>query len=426
MINGVHLLNFGNHRDTRMAFGRFNALVGQNGAGKSTVFRALLAYRDAENPLPVSEDLLKPSVRRWPSWYLRAGSRQAVVSVGQSAIFQGPEMIVIGGATITARLELPVNSNEPACICTPTYEWRHGDLAPDDLKWFPLAHFDTVIEPTNAEKKFEAIFGMLNSDKQQENERKPTIGCGPAFPPYLSEAAKNIHYFKPSGTVVSGPSYTTVVPPQMAANGEYLASVVADMLGSDPDRFDAMLDAFRSVIPSVKRILTRRSEITIKEKRMIVVNRKEVPFDEERNVAGDELIFDTVSGRLPMQAMSEGTMMALAILTRVFAQDGPTVLLLDDIEQGLHAKAQHDLIGQLRTLQKQREDLQIILSTHSPFIIDEMLPEEVWLLNATPETGARARKLSEHPNAERALKVLSTGEFWSSEGEEWVTEQPAK
>ena len=175
----------------------------------------------------------------------------------------------------------------------------------------------------------------------------------------------------------------------------------------------------------MKRILTRRSEITITEKRMITVNRKEVPFDEERTVVGDELIFETVSGRLPMQAMSEGTMMALAILTRVFAQDGPTVLLLDDIEQGLHAKAQHDLIAQLRTLQKQRENLQIILSTHSPFIIDEMLPEEVWLLHATPETGARARKLSEHPNAERALKVLSTGEFWSSEGEEWVTEQPA-
>lgn len=426
MINGVHLLNFGNHRDTRMAFGRFNALVGQNGAGKSTVFRALLAYRDAQNPLPASDDLLKPSIRTWPSWYLRSGSPQAVVSVGQRAIFRGPEAIVIGGATLTTRLEPAINSNDPACICTPSYEWRYGDLGPDDLKWFPSPTFDTVVEPAIASKHFDAIFGALNSDAASQSERKPTIGYGSSLPPYLSEAAKNIHYFKPSGIVIGGPSYTTIVPPQMAANGEYLASVVANMLGSDPERFDAMLDAFRSVIPAVNRILTRRSQITIKEKRMIVVNRKEVPFDEERNVAGDELLFDTVSGRLPMQAMSEGTLMALAILTRVFAQDGPTVLLLDDIEQGLHAKAQHDLIGQLRTLQTQREDLQIILSTHSPFIIDEMSPEEVWLLHATPETGARARKLSEHPNAERALKVLSTGEFWSSEGEEWVTEQPAK
>ncbi len=426
MINGVHLLNFGNHRDTRMAFGRFNALVGQNGAGKSTVFRALLAYRDAQFPLPVPDDLLKPSARTWPSWYLRSGSRQAVVSVGQSAIFRAADLLVIGGATLTTRLDPASDANGAGCVCTPTYEWRHGNLGPADLKWFPFPKFDTVVAPANAEKQFEAIFGMLDSSPPPSDERKPTIGYGTTLPPYLCEAGKNIHYFKPAGTVISGPSYTTIAPPQMAANGENLASVVANMLGSDPDRFDAMLDAFRSVIPSVKRILTRRSEITIKEKRMILVNRKEVPFDEERNVAGDELLFDTVSGRLPMQAMSEGTMMALAILTRVFAQDGPTVLLLDDIEQGLHAKAQHDLITQLRTLQKQREDLQIILSTHSPFIIDEMSPEEVWLLHATPETGARARKLSEHPNAERALKVLSTGEFWSSEGEEWVTEQAAK
>jgi predicted ATPase len=246
------------------------------------------------------------------------------------------------------------------------------------------------------------------------------------LPQELSDAAKRIHYFKAEGGVISEPSYTTEVPPRMSEHGLHLASVVANMIGSEPERFEEMLDAFRSVIPSIKRILTRRREITIKEQRMIVVNRKEVPFEEERTVAGDELIFDTVAGRLPMQAMSEGTMMALAILTQVYAQDGSAVLLLDDIEQGLHAKAQHELISQLRKIQKRRTDLQIILSTHSPFIIDEMTADEIWLLHSTNETGAKARKLSEHPDSERALKVLSTGEFWSAEGEEWVVEPTAK
>ncbi len=253
--------------------------------------------------------------------------------------------------------------------------------------------------------------------------RKIKTVKGLSLPDALSKAAKNIHLFKAAGVMISKPSYTTVVPPRMTDNGEYLASVVANMLGSDPDRFEAMLNAFRSVIPSVKRILTRRSEIAIIEKRVISVNRKEVAYEDERNVPADTLVFETTSGNLPMEAMSEGTLMALAILTRVYAHDGPAVLLFDDIEQGLHAKAQHDLIKQLRALQAQQKDLQIILSTHSPFIIDEMTPEEVWLLHATPATGARARKLSEHPQAERALKVLSTGEFWSSEGEEWVTEE---
>lgn len=41
MLNGVHLVDFGNHRNTRLTFGRMTALVGQNGAGKTTVMRAI-------------------------------------------------------------------------------------------------------------------------------------------------------------------------------------------------------------------------------------------------------------------------------------------------------------------------------------------------------------------------------------------------
>src|SRR5687767_5531458 len=41
MLNGVHLVDFGNHRNTRLTFGRMTALVGQNGAGKTTLMRAI-------------------------------------------------------------------------------------------------------------------------------------------------------------------------------------------------------------------------------------------------------------------------------------------------------------------------------------------------------------------------------------------------
>jgi len=37
-----------------------------------------------------------------------------------------------------------------------------------------------------------------------------------------------------------------------------------------------------------------------------------------------------------------------------------------------------------------------------------------------------ARRLDQHPEAARALEVLTTGEFLSAEGEEWVLEQAKK
>jgi len=42
LLNGIHLVDFGNHRDTRLTFGRMTALVGQNGAGKTNVMKAIL------------------------------------------------------------------------------------------------------------------------------------------------------------------------------------------------------------------------------------------------------------------------------------------------------------------------------------------------------------------------------------------------
>jgi len=41
MLNGIHLVDFGNHRNTRLTFGPMTALVGQNGSGKTTVMRGV-------------------------------------------------------------------------------------------------------------------------------------------------------------------------------------------------------------------------------------------------------------------------------------------------------------------------------------------------------------------------------------------------
>ncbi len=96
---------------------------------------------------------------------------------------------------------------------------------------------------------------------------------------------------------------------------------------------------------------------------------------------GQELRFDMTSGSdLPAPAISEGTLVTLAILTAIIhddslKQDGgvkearrPKTILLDNIESGLQPSAQRDLIRQLRRLQETRPELQITFASHSPYI----------------------------------------------------------
>lgn len=64
--------------------------------------------------------------------------------------------------------------------------------------------------------------------------------------------------------------------------------------------------------------------------------------------------------------------------------------------------------------------LQIIAATHSPYVLNECSPEEIILMSPDREGYCVAKRLSDHPDSERMLKVLTTGEFWSAEGEGWV------
>lgn len=65
-------------------------------------------------------------------------------------------------------------------------------------------------------------------------------------------------------------------------------------------------------------------------------------------------------------------------------------------------------------------DLQIIFSTHSPYIVDELMPSQVHVLSVDASGITQTKRLDEHPDIEWAKQTLTTGEFWDAEGENWV------
>jgi predicted ATPase len=229
-------------------------------------------------------------------------------------------------------------------------------------------------------------------------------------------------YFKLLSDYLRGPSYTETNPPVLLEGGEEFAWTLAYIMTAEPERFREIMDALRDVVPVVKKVRARPARITRVERKTVTIEDQKGTFSEERTVMGQELIFDMVSGEgLPATYVSDGTLIVLAILTAIIqGNSGAKTILLDDIEQGLHPKAQRDLIRQLRKLQEVRPELQIIVSSHSPYVIDELSPGDVWLFAPDKEGCAAYARLSDHPDVDRALKVLTTGEFWSSEGEEWV------
>lgn len=197
--------------------------------------------------------------------------------------------------------------------------------------------------------------------------------------------------------------------PRISHDGGGLASVVADMRLRGAEQLEAMVADLRLMVPQARDLRVR------------VVD---APGAIERGLA--ELVLDFEGARgVPASTVSEGTLIALGLLTVLHDPEPPQLLLLDDIDRGLHPKAQWELIGILRRLLERSAELQVVATTHSPYLLDELRPDEVRVLALDRQGVTRCRALTEHPNAQSLLEVLSTGEMLGSEGEDWVLEVDA-
>lgn len=114
-------------------------------------------------------------------------------------------------------------------------------------------------------------------------------------------------------------------------------------------------------------------------------------------------------------------MLVLGLMTIVHGLTNSRLLLMDDVDRALHPKAQRKLIKQLVELTKAADGLQLVCTTHSPYLLDAVDAEDVLVARASPETGlARCRHLVEHEAWDKWRTSMTPGEFWSYVGEDWL------
>lgn len=145
------------------------------------------------------------------------------------------------------------------------------------------------------------------------------------------------------------------------------------------------------------------------------------PLFGKEKVRGSKLAFDVVGAqRVPAEHMSEGTLLVLGWLTAIMAYEDRWLFLLDDIDRGLHPQAQRELVSLLRRLLAQNPRYQVIATSHSPYLLDQLTEAEVQLVTTAEDGATVCGRLSDHPEFARWKDVMLPGELWSTVGEEWL------
>ena len=211
-------------------------------------------------------------------------------------------------------------------------------------------------------------------------------------------------YLQVAPYVLRLPSAIASGTPLLRPQGEGLAGAVSRAILEWPERHEAIQRDLRTIIPDFRGL-------------------RSAP-----NNGSFHLRFDFAQVKdVGQQEVSTGTLAALAILLLAHcerpAERQGFIALLDDPETGLHPGAQEELARRLLDL-AQATGIQIVMATHSPYIVDAVDPARVWVFGRRPDGLSEARRLTDHPDAARSLHILSAGEFWGSSGEAWVIGTP--
>ncbi|MDB5293217.1 MAG: recombination protein, partial [Phycisphaerales bacterium] len=96
----------------------------------------------------------------------------------------------------------------------------------------------------------------------------------------------------------------------------------------------------------------------------------------------------------------------------------PRVILVEEPENGIHPKRLGEVLGILRDLIQGQSHTQIVLTTHSPYVLDLFSPEEVTLCRKDEDGAISVHRLSESAAVREQLSVFGLGEIWAASGDE--------
>jgi predicted ATPase len=187
---------------------------------------------------------------------------------------------------------------------------------------------------------------------------------------------------------------------ELDRNGSGLSGVLDRLRDEAPERFEALNDELGRWLPEFDRILF------------------DTPQQGHRSIR-----LRTRSGKhaIPADNLSQGTLLALTILTLAYLPQPPSLVGLEEPDRGIHPRLLREVRDALYRLAypesfgETRPPVQVVATTQSPYFLDLFRehPEEIVIAE---KKGLEAQfvPLSAHPHIGEILADASLGEVWYS------------
>ncbi|MGA1842292.1 MAG: AAA family ATPase [bacterium] len=202
-----------------------------------------------------------------------------------------------------------------------------------------------------------------------------------------------LSYFTPDaarGLPLAGPQK------HLNIHGDNLGNVVQYMEREHPKQFRTILDGIAKKIPGIDKI------------------------DTDKTPDGRLLLrFNDKGFQEPFyaQQMSDGTLKVFAYLLLLEDPTPPPFLCIEEPENGLYHKLLETLAMEFREhATGQKRGSQVFITTHQPYFVDALEPEEVWVLEKGTDGFVTIKRASEYPIIKNMVtEGLPLGGLWYSD-----------
>lgn len=177
--------------------------------------------------------------------------------------------------------------------------------------------------------------------------------------------------------------------------GSNIGNVLQYIQRAHPDRVQVVLDRISAAIPGLGGIKLKVSQ----DQRLLL------RFSERGYV-----------DPFYQQSMSDGTLKMFAYLLLLNDPEPQPFIGIEEPENGLYHKLLEGLAAEFRRhAERSRGRTQVLVTTHSPYFVDGLRPEEVWLLQRGADGFASATRAADMPQIQALVdEGLPLGSLWYS------------
>lgn len=176
---------------------------------------------------------------------------------------------------------------------------------------------------------------------------------------------------------------------RLSRTGDNVANVIQYLAEQHQDRLEHIFEVLRARVPRVERVLAE----AMPDGRLLL-QIKDAPFD------------NPVLARFA----SDGTLKMLAYLVLLYDPAPPSFIGIEEPENFLHPRLLPELAEECRAAS---ERAQLLITTHSPFLVNALRPEEVRVLYRDESGYTQAMRAADIPGIPEFMNAgASLGHLW--------------